>query len=70
MEAPIPIAIKEETPKKIDKIKEQFNTEIKSDKNNNFEISLKNHSSHILISSLNKNDYSKTEFEKKYWGIN
>lgn len=66
MEAPDPIIIKEETPKEIDKIKEEFNAEIKSENSNNLQISIKNHSSYISISSLNKNEFLKTEFEKKY----
>ena len=61
MEAPKPIQF--ETP---EEIKEEFTVSIKSNKDNIFDIILKNYSSYILIIAIKKNDLLKLEFSNKY----
>ena len=61
MDAPKPFEI---TPKEL---KEEIFFSVKSDKNNIFDISLKNFSNYLLISANNKNDILENEFENKYF---
>ena len=61
MEAPEPIQF--ETP---DEYKEESTVSLESNKNNIFEIFLKNYSSHILIIAIKKKDNLKLEFSNKY----